>query len=320
MANPSGIVTVDEASLVARRRDGTVAALGDEAAELLGREPDGVQVARAASAGRVHDPAAAVPLLAWALSRAGGRRPRVVAVVRTLAVRSAHALETALRAAGAADVVLLPTAAAAAAGLGLDVREPVGNLFVDIGAGLASATLTTAGEVVAHVEGPFGGDGFVARVGTWLREAHGLDLGGRATEALTLRLAAARPPHEPLRMRVRGRDIRTGTPREAEVGQAEAVVALREDIAGILRLTRDALTQAPPELAADIANRGAFLFGGASRLRHLDEVLRDYARLPFLPIEGADHLAVRGAARLCGVADTLADLAAHIPWTDGPSV
>jgi rod shape-determining protein MreB len=308
LATASGALAVEEATLVARRYDGTVAQLGDEAAELLGREPEGHSVVRPVSAGRIDDPQAAVALLAWAFGRAGVRRPRVLALASAAGRGTIQALDTAVRAAGASDVTVLPHAAAAASGMGLDVREPVGTLVVDIGAGRASASVLSTGEVAAHAEAPRGGIEIGARVAGWLADVHGLDLGGRATEALALRLGAARHPTDPIRMRVRGRDRTTGAFREAEVDQLGAVAALSGWVGDIVRLVQEALSQTSPELAADVADRGVLLVGGASRLRHLDEVLREHSQLPVLQPDAPETVAVRGAGRLMATPDVLAEL------------
>lgn len=294
----SGALASDEPSLIARRAGGIIVAMGDDAADLLGREPPGVTVTQPIRCGVVVDPVALGPMLTRAFERAGRRRPRVLALGGPGGELAARSLDAALRSAGASDVSVLPSAVAVASGIGLPLLEPIGALVIDIGAGQLSATVLTAGEVVVRKEATVGGDDVTLRIAAWLRDAHGLDLGQRASEALKVRLAAARPPGDPIRLRCRGREVSTGAPREAEIGQAELVAAIKPWVVALTHLVLDALAATPPELAGDIADRGAILVGGGSRLRFLDEVLRDEIRLPVVTPDAPERAAVQGAAQL----------------------
>ncbi len=203
------------------------------------------------------------------------------------------------KAAGAVSVTLVPAPLAAAAGADLPVREPVGSLLIDVGAGRTQVAVLSLGGIVVRGSVPVAGDALDASIVDWVRRERGVAVGERAAEELKIQVASLTPSvHADLRWRVRGRAEATGHPEEVEVDAEGLADALEEPVSRIRRVLRDTLGQVPPELAGDIVERGLWTCGGTSKLRGLDAVLRHDTAMPVLQPEAAEHCAIRGAARM----------------------
>lgn len=297
--------TVVATELAARGRE--VVAVGSEAREMIGRTPAGITVVRPVRHGVVADFEATEHLLSRLLARVVGRsivKPRVLVCVpaETTEVQR-RAVQDAMRAAGAREVFLMPGIMAAAIGADLPVSRPVGSLVVDAGGGRTEVGIISLGGLVIRRSLSIGGDAADEAIAAWSRAERGVTIGERTAEAIKLRVGAALVEADedrgrPLQMRVRGRDIQTGSPREIDVSASDVADALDAVVGTIRQVILDALKETPPELAADIVDRGLILCGGFSALRGLDMLVRTDTGLPVLRADEPPRCAARGAGLL----------------------
>lgn len=298
-------VVVDQPSVVATHsgpRGREVVAVGEEARRMLGRTPAGTHVVRPVREGVVADFEATEQLLSALLKRVPGRtllRPRLVVCVPSSTTEvERRAVTDSARAAGGRDVQLVATSLAAAIGAGLPVSEAIGNLIIDVGGGRVEVAVTSLGGLVVRRSVPVAGCAMDEAVRRWLREQRGLQVGERTAEQLKTRIGSAIPLDDPPTMRIRGRDLESGSPRELDVSANDLVSALRPVVNRIRDVVLEALRETPPELAADIVERGALVVGQAARLYGLTDLLRDATGLPVLLGDHPDRAVALGAARM----------------------
>lgn len=296
-------VVVDQPSVVATQsgaRGREVVAVGEEARRMLGRTPAGTRVDRPVRDGVVADFEATEQLLRHLLKRLPGRtlmRPRLIVCIPSGATEvERRAVTDATRAAGGRDVSLVATSIAAAVGAGLSVQDPVGNLIIDVGGGRVEAAVTSLGGLVVSRSVPAAGDAMDQAIRTWLRSHRNLQVGERTAEQLKRRIGSATLIADPPSMRIRGRDLESGAPTELDVSANDLVDALRPVVVQIRDAVLQTLRETPPELAADIVDRGALVCGGAARLHGLTDLLRDATGLPVLLAEHPEHCVAQGAS------------------------
>jgi len=270
---------------------------------MIGRAPPGTEVVRPVRGGVVADFEATEQLLRALLKQAGVgflRRPRMVVCVPSgTSEAERRAVQESARAAGAGRVSLVTSPIAAALGAGLPVMEAVASMIVDVGGGCTHVAVTSLGGMVVQNSVAVAGDALDAAIAGWLRRAHSLVIGERTAENLKVRVGSLTPDvHSDLRMRIRGRDTETGRPGEVELTSADLAMALVEPIGEIREAVMAVLRNAPPEVSADIMDRGLLLCGGSSHLRGLDSELREATGLPVLQAEHPDECVARGAGML----------------------
>lgn len=296
---------VDVPSVVAMvrgPRGREVVAVGEQARQMSGRAPAETEVVHPVVCGVISDFDGAETLIRHVMSEVGFRalrRPRVLMCVPSESTEAERrALRECGRSAGAAEVMLVSTSLAAGAGAELPLEAPVGSLLVEVGGGRCEAAVLSLGGVVVSRTLRFGGRALDVLVAQALARLHGIALGERAAEAVRLRLACAEPPDRPRQMRVRGRDLMTGAAREQDVTAGEVSAAVVGVIDAIRRMVREVLAETPPELAADIYDRGLLLTGGLSRMQSLDAAIREVTSLPALLAERAELCVVLGGERM----------------------
>lgn len=306
-------VVVDQPSVVASHggpKGREVAAVGEEARRMLGRTPAGTIVTRPVRDGVVSDFDATEQLLRHLLRKLPGRsllRPRLLVCIPSGATEvERRAVTDATRAAGGRDVQLVASALAAAVGAGLPVEEPVGNLIIDVGGGRVEAAVTSMGGLVVRRSVPVAGDAMDAAIRAWLQSARGVQVGERTAEQLKRRIGTATLMANPGSMRIRGRDVESGTPRELDIDSNDLVEALQPVVTRIRDVVLEVLRETPPELAADVVERGALVCGGGARLHGLTDLLRDATGLPVLLADEPEHAVAVGAAKMLDDAALLA--------------
>jgi rod shape-determining protein MreB and related proteins len=299
-------VVLDVPSVVAtapRARGREVVAIGEEARKMIGRVPEGTKVSRPVRGGVVADFEATEQLVRALLKQAGGsglRKPRLlVAIPSGTTEVERRAVQDSAHAAGAGQVWLVPAPLAAAIGADLPVQDAVGSMIVDVGAGRTHVAVVSLGGLVVCRSQQVAGDHLDDAIALWLRTEHALVVGERTAETLKIRVGSVTPEiHHDLQMRVRGRDLPTGRPRELDVASHDVASAIGGAIERVRELVLEALQETPPELAADIVDRGVLLCGGTSHLRGLDARLRDDTGLPVLQAEQPTGCVARGLARM----------------------
>jgi rod shape-determining protein MreB len=271
-------VVLQEPSVVAIQEiDGRqkIVEVGRAAREMYGRTPEEIEVMRPLRDGVIADYFVTEKMLAYFLEKVGGRfrlRKPVVMVTVPYGVTSVErrAVREAALAAGAREVHLIAEPLAAAIGAGLPVGTPTGNMVVDLGGGSTEAAVVSTNGIVCAESVRFGGVHLDEAIMGYVRKRYNLIIGEPTAEEIKIKIGAAIEPEEQMEMQVQGRDQITGLPKTITVTSSEIAEALSEPLTAISTVIRAVLAKTPPELAADIIDRGMALAGGGALLRDID--------------------------------------------------
>jgi len=301
---PGRGIVLNEPSVVAyNTKHNRIEAVGAHARDMIGRTPRDLVAIRPMRNGVIADFEAAERMLTDFIRRAnrrnGGVRPRVVVGVpaEITQVERRAVRESTLRA-KASEVYLVDEPVAAAIGAGLPITEPTGNMIVDIGGGTTDIAVVSLAGMVYRKSVRVAGDEMDEAIMDYMKKAHGLLIGERTAEQIKIGIGSAAPLDEPMRMEVRGRHITQGLPKGILVTDSEIREALRPTVDIIVRAVRDGLERIPPELSADIYDRGVVITGGGALLRNLDKRLREDTDLPVQIAEDPLTSVVLGAGRM----------------------
>ena len=263
-------VILKEPSVVAYDRDSnTIKAIGEEARLMLGRTPGNVVAVRPMRQGVISDYTVTEKMIKYFVQKALGRRsfskPRIsICVPSGVTEVERKAVEEATYAAGAREVRLIEEPVAAAIGAGLDISRPCGNMIVDIGGGTADVAVISLGGTVVNTSIKIAGDNFDEAIVRYVRKKHNLLIGERTAEDIKIKIGTTYPLIEEESIEVRGRNILTGLPKTVKVTSSETEEALRETTGQIIEAVISVLERTPPELSADILDRGIVLTGGGA--------------------------------------------------------
>jgi rod shape-determining protein MreB len=284
-AKGKGIV-VNEPSIVAiNKNTGEVEAVGKEAKEMLGRTPGNIVAIKPMKDGVIADFKVTEKMLNHFIQKAHNRKvlvhPRIVIGVPSeiTQVEKRAVMDSAYRA-KASEVHLVEQAMVAAIGAGLPITEPAGNMVVDIGGGTTDIAVISLSGIVYSRSVRVAGNAMDDAVMQYMKRKYNLLIGERTAEAVKMEIGSAFPLDKPLRMEIKGRNLIEGVPKTIEIGDAEIREALSECIAMIVNGIRVALERTPPELSADISDRGIVLTGGGALIKNLDERIRQETGLP----------------------------------------
>lgn len=274
-------VILKEPSVVAYDRDSnTIKAIGEEARLMLGRTPGNVVAVRPLRQGVISDYTVTEKMIKYFVQKALGRRtfskPRIsICVPSGVTEVERKAVEEATYAAGAREVRLIEEPVAAAIGAGLDISRPCGNMIVDIGGGTADVAVISLGGTVVNTSIKIAGDNFDEAIVRYVRKKHNMLIGERTAEDIKIKIGTTYPLIEEESIEVRGRSIMTGLPKIVKVTSSETEEALRETTGQIIEAVISVLERTPPELSADILDRGIVLTGGGAMLRGLEELIEE---------------------------------------------
>ncbi|MDP6977880.1 MAG: rod shape-determining protein [Myxococcota bacterium] len=291
-------ITSDNAGQSGQR----VRAVGHEAKEMLGRTPGTIQAIRPIKDGVIADFEITEAMLRYFIQRAHNRgtlvRPRIVICVPPCitSVEKRAVRESALSA-GAREVYLIEEPMAAAIGAGLDVTAPQGNMVVDIGGGTTDVAVISLSGIVTSRSIRVGGDKMDEAIINYIKRKYNMLIGERTAEAVKIDIGAAATHSKAATQEVKGRDLIAGIPKVIVATSDEIRESLVEPIHAIVETVHLTLEKTPPELAADIVDRGIMLVGGGSLLRDLDQVLRQETKLPILRSEDPYTAVVHGAGK-----------------------
>ena len=266
-------VVLKEPSVVAFDRDSSkIKAIGEEARLMLGRTPGNIVAVRPLRQGVISDYTVTEKMIKYFIQKAMGkknyRKPRIsVCVPSGVTEVEKRAVEDAAYSAGAREVYIIEEPIAAAIGAGIDISRPCGNMIVDIGGGTADIAVISLGGSVVSTSIKIAGDDFDESIVRYMRKKHNLLIGERTAEDVKINIGTCYPLPEPMTMDVRGRNLVTGLPKTIEVSSEETEEALREPTLQIVEAVHSVLEKTPPELAADVADRGIILTGGGALLR-----------------------------------------------------
>ena len=274
-------VVLKEPSVVAFDHDTKkIKAIGEDARLMLGRTPGSIVAVRPLRQGVISDYDLTEKIMKYFIQKALGRRtfrkPRIaVCVPSGVTEVERQAVEDATYQAGAREVYIIEEPIAAAIGAGIDIYRPCGNMIVDIGGGTSDIAVISLGGTVVSASIKIAGDDFDDALVRYIRKKHNLLIGERSAEDIKIKIGTAFPRAEVDYMDVRGRNVVTGLPMTVKVSSEETEEALRETTTQIVEAIHSVLEKTPPELAADIAERGIVLTGGGSLLRGLEELISD---------------------------------------------
>ena len=272
-------VVLKEPSVVAFDRDtNRIKAIGEEARLMLGRTPGNIVAVRPLRQGVISDYTVTEKMLKYFIQKAVGkqrfRKPLIsICVPSQVTEVERKAVEDAAFQAGARDVKIIEEPIAAAIGAGIDIARPCGNMIVDIGGGTSDIAVISLGGTVVSASIKIAGDDFDDAIVRYMRKKHNLLIGERTAEAIKIRIGSAYPRPESVTVDVRGRNLVTGLPKTITVTSEETEEALKDTTSQIVEAVHSVLEKTPPELAADIADRGIVLTGGGSLLYGLEELI-----------------------------------------------
>ena len=279
-------IVIREPSVVAVQKDtNEVLAIGAEAKRMIGRTPGNIVAIRPLKDGVIADFDITQAMLKFFIKKAIGNktfvRPRVVVGVPSgvTAVERRAVLDATIQA-GAREAYLIEEPMAAAIGAGLPVQEATGNMVVDIGGGTSEVAVISLGGIVVSRSVRIGGDKMDEAIVQYIKKRYNLLIGERTAEEIKITIGTAMKVENPDTMEIRGRDLVTGLPKTLTIDANQIQEALSEPVAGIIDAVRGSLERTPPELSADIMDRGIVMTGGASLLRNLDRLLRKETGMP----------------------------------------
>ena len=309
-ARNKGIVVREPSVVVVNQLTNRIEAVGSEAKEMLGRTPGNIQSIRPMKDGVIADFEVTERMLEHFIKKAHGRKmyvhPRIVIGVPSeiTQVEKRAVKDSAMRA-GASEVFLVEQAMMAAIGAGLPITEPSGNMIVDIGGGTTDvAVISLAGSVYSRSLRIAGNELDEAIINN-LKRRHNLLIGERTAERIKLELGSAYPLKEELTMEIKGRNLVEGVPKTLTITDSEVREALAEPISAIVEAVRQALERTPPELSADIMDKGIVLSGGGALIRNLDQRLREETGLPVVQADDPLCSVVLGTGRMLEDMDLL---------------
>ena len=275
-------VVLKEPSVVALDREtNKVITFGEEARLMIGRTPGNIVAVRPLRKGVISDYTVTEKMLKYFIDKAVGKRtlrkPRIAVCIPSGATEvERKAVEDATYQAGAREVCIIEEPVAAAIGAGIDISKACGNMIVDIGGGTADIAVISLGGTVVSTSIKIAGDDFDEALVRYMRKKHNLLIGERTAEDIKIKIGTCYPLPEPMTLDVRGRNLVTGLPKTVTVSSEETEEALREATMQIVDAVHSVLEKTPPELAADVADRGIVLTGGGALLRGLEELIESH--------------------------------------------
>ncbi|MBV8516029.1 MAG: rod shape-determining protein [Acidobacteria bacterium] len=284
-AKNKGIVVREPSIVAVNKINNNVEAVGKEAKEMLGRTPGNIVAIRPMKDGVIADFEVTEKMIKYFIEKAHGRRflvkPRIVISVPSeiTQVEKRAVKDSALRA-GATEVYLIEQAMAAAIGAGLPITDPTGNMIVDIGGGTTDVAVISLAGIVYSRSVRVAGNEMDDAIIQYIKRKYNLLIGERTAEQIKMEIGSAFPLDEEMTMEIKGRDLVEGVPKTLVVSDEEIREALSETVATIVEAVRVALERTPPELSADIMDKGIIIAGGGSMLKNLDKRLREETGLP----------------------------------------
>src|SRR5450631_972736 len=312
-----GIVSC-EPSVVAVQKDARggnkVLAVGREAKEMLGRTPGNIRAVRPLRDGVIADFEITEAMLRYFIARAHSRRtlvkPRIIICVPFgITEVEKRAVKESAESAGAREVYLIEEPMAAAIGGGLPITEPTGNMIVDIGGGTTEVAVIALAGIVLSKSIRVAGDKMDEAIVQYIKRKYNLLIGERTAEIIKKEIGSAYPLEEPLTVEVKGRDLVAGVPKTLLVNSDEIREALQEPVNAIVDAVRSVLERTPPELSADIVDKGIVLSGGGAQLKNLDVLLREETGLPVMVCENPQLAVVLGTGKVLDELSLLREIA-----------
>ena len=294
-------IVLNESSVVAMDKETkAILAVGQEAKEMLGKTPDHIVAVRPLSEGVIADYDITEAMIKYFIRKVFGKRnfrlPEVMICVpaEVTGVEKRAVLEAAISA-GAKKAYLIEEARAAALGAGMDISASEGNMIVDIGGGSTDIAVISLGGSVVSTSIRIAGNNFDKDIIRYVKKNHNLLIGERTAEEIKIKIGAALPLDEIETLKIKGRDLMTGLPKSLEIGSDEVLGAIEDSLMEIVTAVKTILEKTPPELAADIIDKGIVMAGGGSLIRNFPELISKHTHLDVRKADDPLLSVVRGA-------------------------
>jgi len=305
-----GIVLREPSVVAVHKETKEVLAVGSEAKRMLGRTPGNIVAIRPMRDGVISNFEITEAMLKYFIIKVHNRktlvRPRIIISVPTgITQVEKRAVKESAESAGAREVYLVEQPMAAAIGVGLPIQEPSGNMIVDIGGGTSDIAVISLSGIVYSKSVRIGGDVMDEGIVNYIKRKYNLLIGERTGEEIKINLGSAYALNENRTMQIKGRDLITGIPKTIEITEEEIRESLSEPVNVILEAIKTTLERTPPELAADIVDKGIILAGGVSQLRGLDILIREETGLPVIVADDPLSAVVLGTGKILDEIDLL---------------
>lgn len=283
---PGRGIVLNEPSVVALSLiDKKVLAVGDEAKEMIGRTPDTIVASRPLKDGVIADYRVTEAMLSYFINKALGgarflRAEVMIAVPGGITSTERRAVIDATLAAGAKAAYIIKEPIAAAIGANIPIGSPSGHMIIDIGGGTSEIAVISLGGIVVNTSVRIGGNKIDYAIQEYVRKKYGLAIGERSAEEIKITIGSALIMDEKLSMDIRGRDMITGLPKTIAIISDDVTEAIQNELAGIIQAVKNVLQDTPPELSADVMDKGMILSGGSSQLRNIDKLLASAIGVP----------------------------------------
>ncbi len=297
---PKRGIIINEPSVVAiSTTDGKVLAVGKEAKDMLGRTPDTIVARRPLKDGVIADYRTTEAMLRYFINKAIGGvrfvRPEVmVAVPGGITSTERRAVIDATLAAGAKAAYIIKEPIVAAIGANIPIGSPSGHMIIDIGGGTSEMAVISLGGIVASASVRIGGVKFDAAIQDYIRRQYGLAIGDRTAETIKIQIGSAMYLEDKLQMEVKGRDLVSGLPKILTVTSDDVTEAIVHELQGIVDTVKDVLQKTPPELSADVMDKGIVMSGGSSQLRNLHKLIAEATGVPTYVADDTQLCVARG--------------------------
>jgi rod shape-determining protein MreB len=306
-----GIVCNEPSVVVIRKDDKKTIAVGSEAKKMLGKTPANIMALRPMKDGVIADFDATGEMLKYFITRVHNRKsfvsPRIIIGVPSgITQVEQRAVKDAAQASGAREVYLILEPMAAAVGVGLPVGEPTGNMIVDIGGGTTDVAVISLDGIVYSKVVKVGGDKMDETILAYIKRKYNMMIGERTAEQIKIEIGSAYPTEDGnSEMEIKGRDMVSGIPKTITIKENEIREALQEPVNVILETIKTTLENTPPELAADIVDKGIVLAGGGALLKGLDLLIKEETQLPVIVADDPLTAVVRGVGKMLDEIDLL---------------
>jgi len=293
-------IVINEPSVVAISKiDKKILAVGSEAKDMIGRTPDTIVAKRPLKDGVIADYKTTEAMLRYFINKALGNfrlfRPEImVAVPGGITSTERRAVIDAAIAAGARAAYIIKEPVVAAIGADIPIGSASGHMIVDIGGGTTEAAVIALGGIVSSASERVGGNKLDASIAEFIKKKYNLAIGERTAEEIKINIGSAMYLDEQLVMEVRGRDMVNGLPRIIEVTSNDTTEAIQNELRGIIETVKDVLHRTPPELSADVMDKGIVLSGGTSQLRNLDQLIAEATGVPTYVADEPVYCVVKG--------------------------
>ncbi|WP_199616809.1 rod shape-determining protein [Paenibacillus alkalitolerans] len=293
-------VVLDEPSVVAIESETKrVLAVGEEARRMVGRTPGNIVAVRPLKDGVIADFEITEMMLKHFISLVGGKswysHPRILICAPTnITSVEKKAIQEAAERSGAKEVFLEEEPKAAAVGAGMDIFQPYGNMVVDIGGGTTDVAVLSMGDIVTASSIKVAGDKFDSAIMKYIKDKYKLLIGERTSEDIKIKIGTVNPDGRSEEIDIRGRDMVSGLPLTVTIHSREVREALWEPVSSIVAAAKSVLERTPPELSADIIDRGVIVTGGGALLHGLDQLMAEQLKVPVLVAEDPMHCVVKG--------------------------